>query len=70
MTSGNDQCWTVSCVFGSRKRTPFLFSARINSRHIGFGSSRLSSDQTRFTAKKLLPNSGHEDNTIRNCAFT
>uniref|UniRef100_A0A182P8S2 UDENN domain-containing protein n=1 Tax=Anopheles epiroticus TaxID=199890 RepID=A0A182P8S2_9DIPT len=53
------------------KSTPRLFSARISSRHIGLGSSiGFSSAQTRFTAKKLLPNSGHEESTFRNCAFT
>ena len=70
MTSVKGQCWSVSWVLGSRKRIPFLFSAKINSLHMGFASSGLSSDQTRFTAKKLLPKSGHEDRTTKNCAFT
>lgn len=35
MTSMKLQCCSVSCVFGSKNRTPRLFKARIRSRHMG-----------------------------------
>lgn len=71
ITSLNGQCCIVSWVFGSRKSTPRLFNASISSLHIGLTSSAGdSSDQTRFTAKKLLPNNGHDDKTFKNCALT